>query len=50
MTVTLDLPPETESRLRLDAQAQGLDIKNYLETYLASLSQMTGEDYGRLFS
>lgn len=46
MTVTLELTPEVEDRLRLDAQEQGLDIKNYL----ASLPRMTGEDYGRLFS
>ncbi|MBV9851877.1 MAG: hypothetical protein JO250_19595 [Armatimonadetes bacterium] len=50
MTITLDLPPETEARLRLDAGDAGLDIKEYLQKYLDSLPKMTAKDYGRLFS
>ncbi len=50
MTVTLDLTPETEARLRLDAGDRGLDVKAHLQQYLDSLPKMTGADYGRLFS
>lgn len=50
MTVTLELTPEVEDRLRLDAQEQGTDIQDYLQKYLAALPRMTGADYGRLFS
>ncbi len=50
MTVTLELTPEVEDRLRLDAQEQGTNIQDYLQKYLASLPRMTGADYGRLFS
>lgn len=50
MTITLDLTPETEARLRLDAGDRGLSVKDYLQQYLESLPRMTGEDYGRLFS
>ncbi len=45
MTITLDLTPETEARLRLDAGDRGLDIKAYLQQYLASARQTSDGDY-----
>lgn len=30
MTVTIDLPPETEAKLRAQASAQGTNLENYL--------------------
>lgn len=50
MTITLDLTPETEARLRPDAGDRGLEVKEYLQQYLASLPKRTAEDHERLFS
>ena len=50
MTIMLDLTPETEARLRLDAGDRGLEVKEYLQQYLDTLPKMTGADYGHLFS
>ncbi len=42
MTVTLNLPPETEAVLIAQAQAKGLAIEAYLEQCVATLAGRAG--------
>ncbi len=45
MTITIDLPPETEARLRKQAEAKGAK----LEVYLGELAQRWADESMQLF-
>ena len=45
MTITLDLQPETEASLQAQAEARGLQLKEYLQDLLTK--QATRPDRGR---
>ena len=51
MTVTLELKPETEERLRAQAKAQGLLLEDYMQQVLEGVSaetNPTGKPYSIL--
>jgi hypothetical protein len=49
MTITLELPPETEMSLLAQAEARGLTLDAYLQTVIANQGVMRRENWYRWY-